>query len=60
MRDIPAVVIIQGGSNITGTNCDLFTYIVPVIFEPHCGDALERHSSAVCIVLKVLKGPKII
>jgi hypothetical protein len=29
--------IIQGGSNVTGTNCDLFTHkSVPVIFEPPC------------------------
>ena len=29
--------LIQGGSNMTGTNCDLFyTQIVPVIFEPPC------------------------
>jgi hypothetical protein len=29
--------IIQGGSNMTGTNCDLFTHkSVPVIFEPPC------------------------
>ena len=28
---------IQGGSNMTGTNCDLFTHkSVPVIFEPPC------------------------
>jgi hypothetical protein len=29
---------LQGGSNMTGTNCDLFTHtqIVPVIFEPPC------------------------
>jgi hypothetical protein len=28
---------IQGGSNMTRTNCDLFTYkSVPVIFEPPC------------------------
>jgi hypothetical protein len=29
--------IIQGGSNMTRTNCDLFTHkSVPVIFEPPC------------------------
>jgi hypothetical protein len=29
--------IIQGGSNMTGTNCDLFTHkSFPVIFEPPC------------------------
>ena len=28
---------VQGGSNMTGTNCDLFTHkSVPVIFEPPC------------------------
>ena len=28
---------LQGGSNMTGTNCDFFyTQIVPVIFEPPC------------------------
>jgi hypothetical protein len=31
------LLIIQGGSNMTGTNCDLFTHkSVPVIFEPPC------------------------
>jgi hypothetical protein len=35
MRDMPAVGIIQGGSNMTGTDCDFFyTHIVPVIFQP--------------------------
>ena len=30
-------VLIKGCSNMTGTNCDLFTYkSVPVIFEPPC------------------------
>jgi hypothetical protein len=30
-------LMIQGGSNMTGTNCDLFTHkSVPVIFEPPC------------------------
>jgi hypothetical protein len=29
--------ILQGGSNMTETNCDLFTHkSVPVIFEPPC------------------------
>jgi hypothetical protein len=29
--------VVQGGSNMTGTNCDLFTHkSVPVIFEPPC------------------------
>jgi hypothetical protein len=27
---------IQGGSDMTGTNCDLFTQSVAVIFEPPC------------------------
>jgi hypothetical protein len=27
---------VQGGSNMTGTNCDMFTHIVLVIFEPPC------------------------
>jgi hypothetical protein len=31
------IIIIQGGSNMTGTNCDVFTHkSVPVIFEPPC------------------------
>jgi hypothetical protein len=30
-------VEVQGGSNVTGTNCDLFTHkSVPVIFEAPC------------------------
>jgi len=32
-----SIVLIQGGSNMTGTDCGLFTdKSVPVIFEPPC------------------------
>jgi len=32
-----AIIKIQGGSNMTGTDCGLFTHkSVPVIFEPLC------------------------
>jgi hypothetical protein len=36
---------IQGGSNMTGTNCDLFTHIVPVIFEPPC---ITNYKPTIC------------
>ena len=35
--------IVQGGSNITGTDCGLFTHKpVPVIFEPTCTYHVEN------------------
>ena len=35
--NFPVNFKVQGGSNMTGTNCDFFyTQIVPVIFEPPC------------------------
>jgi len=38
----PQGIILQGGSNMTGTDCSLFTHkSVPVIFEPPCISDLE-------------------
>ena len=37
LNDIIQNPIIQGGSNMTGTDCSLFTHkSVPLIFEPPC------------------------
>ena len=52
-------VNVQGGSIMTGTNCDLFTHIsVPVIFEPPCifkrNDPAKSQSHFISVALLFL------
>ena len=41
---------VQGGSNMTGTDCGLFTHkAVPVIFEPPCIYIYIAHKTAIFV-----------